>query len=176
MFASVIACGATTPADPPATASGPSTPAPPEGSPAGESGSSTGSRPDAGDASPPSPEPDAATDASTADAATCGYEAAEQWVVDCANVPKKVTQLDSATCPDAYALGGAKYASLSQALAAQSCNPACVRKAFQAVMLLRCGKKTEFITYRAEGCTDVIDTPDGLFRSVEEWNAAKPCP
>jgi hypothetical protein len=170
-LAAASACAATTAGDVPATSSGPTTPAPaapiPPPKDAPGSGSSSQSAPDGGDAP---------TDAGAPDAAVCGYEAEEQWVVDCANVPKKVTELTSKSCAKAYALGGAQYTSLAEALAAQACNASCVRKAFQAVMLLRCGKKTEYITYRAEGCSDVIDTPDGMFRTVEEWNAAKPCP
>jgi hypothetical protein len=112
----------------------------------------------------------------------CNYESVDDWVVDCnvgspaSAVPKRLVQLDSATCADAYLLAGTKYDSKAQALAALSCNASCLRTPFQAAMLIRCGKKTEFVRYRADGCAEVFSTPDGLFRSLEEWDVAAPCP
>jgi hypothetical protein len=118
------------------------------------------------------------TDATAPDASNCAYEADDQWIVDCAATPpgpKKVTVLKSPGCPDAFLLGGASYPSLDKALSAQSCNAACVRHAFQAVLLVRCGKKTEYTTYKAPSCTDVIDTPDGIYANADAWAAAHPC-
>lgn len=83
----------------------------------------------------------------------------------------------SVSCPP-YATGvdGARYATLEDAIAASSCDAECVWRASVSFTVLRCGHRSGYIEFRAEGCDSVIETPDGIFASTEEWNEAAPCP
>jgi len=80
-------------------------------------------------------------------------------------------------CPP-YATGtdGERYDTVAEAIAGSVCEDSCVWRAAMSVSLLRCGRRTGYIEFRAEGCDPVIETPDGIFRSREEWDAAAPCP
>jgi hypothetical protein len=83
----------------------------------------------------------------------------------------------AAACPP-YATGtrGDRYATLAEAIAGSACEDACVWRAGRSVSLLRCGRRTGYIEYVASGCASLYETPDGIFRSLEEWDMAAPCP
>lgn len=82
-----------------------------------------------------------------------------------------------AACPP-YATGtrGDRYATLAEAIAGSACEDACVWRAGTSVSLLRCGRRTGYIEFVADGCASLYETPDGIFRSLEEWHMAAPCP
>ena len=81
-----------------------------------------------------------------------------------------------AACPR-YATGtdGTRYATLSEAIAGSACDGMCVWRAATSVTLLRCGRRTGYIEFAADGCDPVFETPDGIFRTIAEWDAAAPC-
>lgn len=84
---------------------------------------------------------------------------------------------DPKGCPP-YATGtdGERYDTVAEAIAGSACEDSCVWRAAMSVTLLRCGRRTGYIEFRADGCDSVIETPDGIFRTREEWDMAAPCP
>ncbi len=121
------------------------------------------------------------TDAGT-DAGGCDYLDFDIWITDCGSAHPYVrrwTDIGGASgCPDYFTIGGTRYATLADALASMSCDSDCLRRAAMSVTLLRCGVRTGYITFEDPemDCDDLLETPDGLFRSREEWDAAHPCP
>ena len=115
--------------------------------------------------------------------ATCDYLDLDIWIVSCGGrnlYARRFTVPSGATaaCPDYFTLGSTRFDTLADALASQTCQTDCLRAASTSVTLLRCGRRTGYIVFRdAEGsCPDVYETPDGLFGSAAEWDAAFPCP
>lgn len=80
-------------------------------------------------------------------------------------------------CPDFWTLEGQaqQFPTQEAALQSSNCNESCIRFASTSVSLLKCGVKTGYIVYHADNCPDVLETPDGFFSSVEEWNDKVPC-
>lgn len=114
---------------------------------------------------------------------SCDYLDLDIWIVSCGGrdlYARRFTVPSGATaaCPDYFTLGTARFDTLAEALASQSCESDCLRAAGTSVSLLRCGRRTGYIVYRDPdgSCPDVYETPDGLFGSVAEWDAAFPCP
>lgn len=146
---------------------------------------------DAGDGS------DAGSDAAVADAAiadaaiadagpppdagpTCSYIDLDIWISDCTGGPTYVRRWNDldGRCPDYFTVGPTRYATLMDALSMNGCDPDCLRAAATSVSLLRCGRRTGYISFEDPDmdCDPLLETPDGLYGSVEEWNAAHPCP
>ncbi|MCA9604545.1 MAG: hypothetical protein KC619_03050, partial [Myxococcales bacterium] len=115
------------------------------------------------------------------DAGACAYLDLDLWISDCGSghaYVRRWTDTGSAGCPDYYTVGSARYATLADALSMNGCDPDCLRAAAMSVTLLRCGVRTGYITYRDPemDCDELLETPDGLYGSVAEWNTAHPCP
>jgi len=94
------------------------------------------------------------------------YEYVREWI-----------SIDGPACPPyATGTGGERYATLVEAIVGSACEDACVWRASTSVSLLRCGRRTGYIEFAAEGCDPLYETPDGIFRSIADWDAAAPCP
>jgi hypothetical protein len=112
----------------------------------------------------------------------CDYLDLDIYLVDCGTEHaylRRWTDLSgNPTCPDYWTLSGQsqQFPTQAAALASDNCDETCVRSASTSVSLLKCGVKTGYIVFHAEGCPDVLETPDGFFSSVEEWNQQVPCP
>jgi hypothetical protein len=122
-------------------------------------------------------------DAGTPDGGGCDYLDFDIWIGICAGTDRYIRRFQNVAgtttgCPDFYRIGTTRYESLADALTAQSCDPGCLRAVATSVTLLRCGVRTGYIVFedREMDCEPVYETPDGLFPSVEAWNAAHPCP
>lgn len=125
-----------------------------------------------------------ASDAPTSDAGPspdtgCTY-LDEPYIVYCVDTYEYVrawTSIDGPSCPP-YATGtdGARYDTLPEAIAGSACEDACVWRAGTSVSLVRCGHRSGYIEFVADGCASVFETPDGIFQSIEAWDAAFPCP
>lgn len=100
------------------------------------------------------------------------------YCVDAYDYVRNWTAIEGAEACPPYATGtdGERYATVAEAIAGSSCEDSCVWRAAMSVSLLRCGRRTGYIEFRADGCDPVIETPDGIFRSREEWDMAAPCP
>ncbi len=100
------------------------------------------------------------------------------YCVDAYDYVRNWTAIEGAEACPPYATGtdGERYATVAEAVAGSACEDSCLWRAGISVSLLRCGRRTGYIEFRAEGCDSVIETPDGIFRSREEWDMAAPCP
>ena len=135
------------------------------------------------DAGSPADAPDLvdapAVDAGPGTDAGCTY-LDEPIIVSCGGAFRYVRAWSApegdAACPR-YATGtdGTRYATLSEAIAGSACDGMCVWRAATSVTLLRCGRRTGYIEFAADGCDPVFETPDGIFRTIAEWDAAAPC-
>ena len=116
----------------------------------------------------------------------CGYLDLGVFIADCDGRFRYVRQwgpTGGATvemCPEYWTIDGirAQFTAAEDALNAATCTPDCLRGAAMSVTLLRCGVRSGYIVYRDRGedCGEVIETPDGIFSSVEAWDEAAPCP
>ncbi|MEO0325019.1 MAG: hypothetical protein AAF447_18810 [Myxococcota bacterium] len=88
------------------------------------------------------------------------------------------TSESPASCDDYWTLGRARFPTREAALTSDGCDATCLRQPSTSVTLLRCGRRTGYIEYRdaEDDCAPLLETPDGLFESVEAWNEAAPCP
>jgi len=78
-------------------------------------------------------------------------------------------------CPDYWTIGGIRFETEELALASRDCTPECTRRAGTSVSLIRCGVRTGYIVYDDPDCDEAVETPDGIFPTVEDWNEAHPC-
>jgi hypothetical protein len=91
------------------------------------------------------------------------------------------TDLDGNTraCPAYYTISGdtSSWGTAAEALASQSCDDSCMYVASTSVSWVRCGRRGGYIVYRADGrdCGELYELPEGLFPSIEAYNAAHPC-
>ncbi|MCB9596791.1 MAG: hypothetical protein H6719_28975 [Sandaracinaceae bacterium] len=137
-----------------------------------DAGSDAGAATDAGS--------DAGTDAGVDSGLSCSYLDLDLWISDCGGSYAYVRRWTDTggVCPDYFTVGPTRYDTLADAVSGSSCDPDCLRAASTSVSLVRCGRRTGYIVYRdAEmDCSDLYETPDGLYESVEAWDAAHPCP
>jgi hypothetical protein len=128
-----------------------------------------GDRPDLGDRCDEVPAP----------GSTCAH-LDDPYIVRCGDRYRYVRQWTDATSdacrPFATDPDGKRYADLAAAAACAGCDETCILRASTSVTLLRCGRRTGYIEFTADGCESVIETPDGIFRDVDAWNEAVPCP
>ncbi|MEM9862338.1 MAG: hypothetical protein AAF938_12010 [Myxococcota bacterium] len=130
---------------------------------------------------------DAAMDAAdmsadaTDDAAECTY-LDDLFITDCPSGFERfrrfVDRSDPDACPEYFLLNDTRYETLEDAFATEGCLAECVRAPSTSVTLLRCGRRTGYITFEdAAGCdpASVIETSDGIFRDAAEWDEAAPC-
>lgn len=116
----------------------------------------------------------------------CGYLDLGVFIADCDGRFRYVRQwgpTGGATvemCPEYWTIDGirAQFRTAEAALDAGTCTPDCLRGAAMSVSLIRCGVRSGYIVYRDRGedCGELIETPDGIFTSVEAWDEAAPCP
>lgn len=116
----------------------------------------------------------------TPDAGACNYIDLSVCIVECGAYTYARQFVDTlGVCPDYYRLNGNDYPDISAAIAGESCNAACVFKAFQSVSFIdHCGRRNGYIIYRARDttCGELYEFSSGLFSSVADWEAATPCP
>lgn len=88
-------------------------------------------------------------------------------------------ELGAELCPLYYTITGddARWASADEALESKVCTDTCAWSASNSVSWLRCGRRGGYILYRAadESCGVLYELPEGLFTSLDEYNAAYPC-
>jgi len=113
-------------------------------------------------------------------ALTCDYLDTEIFLVTCGSknlfLRHWTANATGATCADFWTLDGKQFLSKQAALASKACDTKCLRAPAISVSLIRCGAKTGYIKYSATGCGDLLDTPDGIFKSLDDWNSKTPCP
>lgn len=98
-------------------------------------------------------------------------------------------QPDPGDCPLQYGFGGPEGEDMGQVLADAQCSDTCVYVAQQAVMVLYCGSRGEYITWGQGGpgqtgseadCPPMIEghtvAGDGFYATWEDYQAAHPCP
>jgi hypothetical protein len=96
---------------------------------------------------------------------------------------------DPSDCPVQYGFNGPEGEDMGQVLAANTCSDTCVYVAQQAVMVLYCGSRGEYITWGQGGpgqtgaaadCPPMIEghtvAGDGFYPTWEDYQAAHPCP
>ena len=144
---------------------------------ADDAGEDTGGAEDAGDVGG---DGDAGEDASVD--AGCAY-LDDVYITDCETgyerLRRFVSTSDPIACPEFFTIGGERFATQDEAMASLRCAVECLRSARNSVSLLRCGRRTGFISFVDDmGCAsaDVLETADGIFASSDEWDAAAPCP
>lgn len=119
-------------------------------------------------------------DAGAPDGGACSYLDLGLWIGDCGGSHTYIRHWTDTggVCPEYFTVGSARYDTLEAAMSTHSCERSCLRAASTSVSLIRCGVRTGYIVYRDEGedCPELLETPDGLFESVEAWDDAFPCP
>lgn len=139
-----------------------------------------------GDASDLDTDADAdSTDLSGADdtdATACEYIDLDIWIVRCDGqfaYARTFTDLGGRPeCPPYTTLGDGTYSDAAAAYAELSCDPQCEWRAAMSVSAMCVdGRRTGWIEYRGtEGaCEPVFEFAEGLFPSVEAWNAETNC-
>lgn len=79
-------------------------------------------------------------------------------------------------CAPYWELRGNSYATSQAAIAGEGCGATCVYQASTSVSLIDpCGRRNGYIIYTASGCPDLYEFAEGLFPSVEAWEAQLNC-
>jgi hypothetical protein len=133
-----------------------------------------------GDAALADAEVDAGTpDAGPGDAGSCDYLDLDICILDCGTLQYGRGFQDlQGQCPDFFRLQGNDYPDVAAAIAGEGCSAACIWKASVSVSFIdHCGRRNGYIIFRAlgDGCSDLYEFSNGLFRSVADWQAVTPC-
>ena len=85
----------------------------------------------------------------------------------------------SGACVPYFTLDGdeTQYATEDEALNASGCATDCQYMPAISVSWLYCGRRSGYIIFSAasEECGDLYEMPEGIYRSIEEYEAANPC-
>lgn len=114
--------------------------------------------------------------------AACDYLDLDIVIVRCGGELRYVRTFrdlaDTPGCPPYVRVQGSdvEYPDTDAAFSREDCDPSCVWRAGTSVSWLRCGRRSGYIVYRADGCDDLYEMPEGLFQSLQEHDAAHPCP
>ena len=117
----------------------------------------------------------------------CAYLDLNDFIADCSGRYTRLREwtatasgVTAEQCPPYWTIEGrtGQLPSAEAALSGSSCDPDCLRGASTSFSILRCDRRSGYIQYedREGDCEAAIDTPDGIFDSVESWNLAAPCP
>jgi hypothetical protein len=124
---------------------------------------------------------------------TCGYLDLDLYVVRCGGAQSYMRRWapddGDPTCPAYYTAGGDAWLDPATALAESGCDDTCVYTAFQAVMLVYCGSRGEYIVWVGGGpgqdpatptCPDLYEVHtvagDAWVDDFATYEAAYPCP
>jgi hypothetical protein len=124
---------------------------------------------------------------------TCAYLDLDLYVVRCGGVQSFMRRWapedGDPTCPPYYTVTGDAWLDPSTALAESSCDDTCVYTAFQAVMLVYCGSRGEYIVWVGGGpgqdpatasCPDLYEVHtiagDAWVPDFATYEASYPCP
>ncbi|MBK6690159.1 MAG: hypothetical protein IPG45_37185 [Deltaproteobacteria bacterium] len=143
--------------------------------------------PDAGPADADAPDaddldagPDAGPDAGDAGPLPCDYLDLQINLVQCPGGFQYLRGFEdlngNPNCPPYWELGGNQYSTAPAAVSGQGCNSACIYQASTSVSLIDpCGRRNGYIIFTANGCPDIYEFSDGIFPSVEAWEAQLNC-
>ncbi len=124
----------------------------------------------------------------------CDYWNSSDWAVWCdGNNPERLvlntSQSGDPECPDYYGVDSATGADAATVLNQAECDDSCVYQRFQAVMVLYCDTRGEYITYRpggpgqdgdGEDCPSLIQAMtvagSGWYETFEDYQLDFPCP
>ncbi|MCB9507930.1 MAG: hypothetical protein H6698_05645 [Myxococcales bacterium] len=126
--------------------------------------------------------PDTDAPDSTDAGPSCDYLDLELVIVRCGEAFRYVrtfTDLGgSVDCPAYVRVGGSDvaYPDVDAALAGEGCDASCQWVASTSVTWLRCGHRSGYIVFQADGCGPLYEMPEGLFTSIEAYDQAYPCP
>lgn len=124
--------------------------------------------------------PDAGPDAGDAGPLPCDYLDLQINLVQCPGGFQYLRGFEdlngNPNCPPYWELGGNQYSSSAAAVSGQGCNSACIYQASTSVSLIDpCGRRNGYIIFTANGCPDIYEFADGIFPSVEAWEAQLNC-
>lgn len=124
--------------------------------------------------------PDAGPDAGDAGPLPCDYLDLQINLVQCPGGFQYLRGFEdlnaNPNCPPYWELGGNQYSSAAAAVSGQGCNSACIYQASTSVSLIDpCGRRNGYIIFTANGCPDIYEFADGIFPSVEAWEAQLNC-
>lgn len=118
----------------------------------------------------------------TADVGGCDYLDLDIWIVRCDGgyaYARTFTDLGGRdSCPPYTTVGTSRFPDAPDAYAALDCDPQCEWRAASSVSAMCVdGRRTGWIEYRAieEACAPVFEFAEGLYPSVEAWNAETNC-
>jgi hypothetical protein len=85
----------------------------------------------------------------------------------------------SGACVPYFTISGddARYATADDAINTTDCSPDCQYVASTSVTWLYCGRRSGYIIYSTpdEACGDLYEMPEGIYTSIEAYEAANPC-
>lgn len=113
----------------------------------------------------------------------CDYVGVDEVIVRCAGEYTFVSQFLSTVGPPAcptffgFDLDGARFESFEAAVASDpACDATCQYHFALSVSRIHCGHRDGYEVLRATDCPDVYRFAEGYYASVEEHDAAHPCP
>ncbi|WP_437653428.1 hypothetical protein [Sorangium sp. So ce1182] len=114
----------------------------------------------------------------------CDYFSADERFFRCASGYEAVSHFtssdDDPACASFYSFSssGTRYASFKEAAAGSGCDTTCIWHASTAVDSGRCGHRWGYTTLRADNqaCPVLYKTDKGYYTSLEQYEAANPCP
>ena len=115
---------------------------------------------------------------------SCDYISTEERFFRCTSGYQAVSHFissgDDPACASFYSFSssGTRYASFKEAAAGSGCDTTCIWHPYMAVDGLRCGHFWGYMTLRADnqGCPMLYSTDKGYYMSLEQYEAANPCP
>jgi hypothetical protein len=115
------------------------------------------------------------------DVARCSYVAVDEVIVLCGTDYTFVSHFTSelSSCPPFYGFDpeGEQFSDSASAIASNtSCDATCQWHFASEVSRLHCGHRDGYEILSATGCDDVYRFSEGYYASVEEHDAANPCP
>ncbi|MBU6161753.1 MAG: hypothetical protein KGO50_11570 [Myxococcales bacterium] len=85
----------------------------------------------------------------------------------------------SGACVPYFTISGddTRYATADDAINTTDCSPECQYVASTSVTWLYCGRRSGYIIYSTpdEACGDLYEMPEGIYTSIEAYEAANPC-
>lgn len=138
---------------------------------------------------------DVDTDTDSApDLSTCAYDWGGDWMVWCGGESPTMLMFHTVgeadpECPDYFSVDGESGGTAQAAMSAAACDNSCVYGPHQAVMLLYCDTRGEYITFLPGGpgqhgdgseCPGLIQgmtiAGSGWYETFEQYSEAHPCP
>jgi hypothetical protein len=123
----------------------------------------------------------ASTDADTG-GPSCDYFELDTAIVACGDDYRYLRvfrdTIEAPGCPDFVRIGASptEYPDAVAAIAGEGCSDTCIWGPATSVTWLRCGRRSGYIVFRSPACNDLYEMPEGIFASLEDHDAAHPCP